>query len=48
MSIESGFFKDNREVFSDRLPEGTAGFTVSNYPVCLAFAERFLLGSGAE
>lgn len=32
MSIESGFFKDNREVFSDRLPEGTAVFIFAGTP----------------
>ena len=32
MSIESGFFKDNREVFLDRLPEGTAVFIYAGVP----------------
>ena len=32
MSIESGFFKDNRDVFSDRLPEGTAVFIFAGVP----------------
>lgn len=32
MSIESSFFKDNREAFLDRLPEGTAVFIFAGVP----------------